>query len=214
MPPSKNKKPANKIFLLTNDSNIRQSLRTELDKECENNPDTKIIEELGITHGAARIDIAVVNGSIHGYELKGDKDNLQRLPGQIKVYNSVLDKVTLVVGRNHLHDAIKLVPEWWGITIAKMPTLKNKVEFCPVRDPELNPNPNYEAIAALLWREEALNILEEINEASGLRSKNRSIIYKHLADVLDGKELKSIVRQHLKTRIDWRFDFSLKSCGD
>jgi hypothetical protein len=214
MPLNKQNKSTNKLFLLTNDSNIRQALKGKLDKEIANDPDTKVIEELGITHGAARVDIAVVNGSIHGYELKSDKDTLQRLPGQIKIYNSVLDKVTLVVGRNHLHDSIRLVPDWWGITIAKMSSPSSKVKFCPIREPELNPNPNYTAIAALLWREEALNILEEINEAKGLRSKNRKVIYQHLANVLGKNELKERVRICLRTRTDWRLDLSTATCGD
>jgi hypothetical protein len=200
----KQNKTTNKLFLLTNDSNIRQALKNELDKEINNDPHTKVIEELGLTHGAARIDIAVVNGSIHGYELKGDKDTLIRLPGQIEIYNSVLDKVTLVVGRNHLHEAIKIVPEWWGITIAKMFSADSLVEFCPIRKPEFNPKPDYTAIAALLWREEALNILEEINEAKGFRYKNRRAIYQHLANVLDHNELKERVRACLRIRTNWR----------
>lgn len=175
---------------------------------------TKIIEELGITHGAARIDIAVVNGTIHGYELKSDKDTLNRLPGQIEIYNSVLDKVTLIVGKSHVHKAIKIVPEWWGITIAKITPPKKTVSFCYVRKPKLNPNPDYEAIAALLWREEALNILEEINEAKGVRSKTRNIIYQRLAETLSKNDLKEKVRNCLKIRINWRSDLQYIPNGD
>lgn len=201
-------------FLVTTDKNIRVALRNKLDKKFHNDSNTKIIEELGITHGAARIDIAVVNGIIHGYELKSDKDTLNRLPGQIEIYNSVLDKVTLIVGKNHIRDAIRIVPEWWGVTIAKRPSLKSKVKFCSIRESDFNPRPSYAAIAALLWREEALNILEEINEAKGLRSKNRKIIYQHLANVLDKNELKARVQECLKTRTNWRLDLSPAPCGD
>jgi hypothetical protein len=59
----------------------------------------RIIEELGVVHGKSRIDIAVINGLMHGYEIKSDKDTLQRLPEQMNMYNSVFNKVTLVVGK-------------------------------------------------------------------------------------------------------------------
>ena len=38
---------------------------------------TRIVDDLGLRHGVARVDVAVVNGIIHGYELKSDKDNLK-----------------------------------------------------------------------------------------------------------------------------------------
>ena len=59
----------------------------------------RIIEELGVKHGTARVDIAVVNGIMHGYEIKSDKDTLQRLPRQISTFNPIFDQLTLVVGK-------------------------------------------------------------------------------------------------------------------
>ncbi|MEN6521909.1 MAG: sce7726 family protein [Armatimonadota bacterium] len=191
-------------FLLTNDKMIRSSLLYELDKRCGGDPNTKIIEELGIKHGEARIDIAVVNGIIHGYELKSERDTLNRLPEQIKTYNAVLDQVTLVVGKNHLYEAIKIVPEWWGITLAKADNQKGSVIFYTIRLADLNPEQNNTAIAALLWRDEALHILEEIGKADGVRSKNRQVIYERLAQVLDQDILRQKVRQQLRTRVNWR----------
>jgi hypothetical protein len=203
-----------KHFILTNDKMIRMALRQELENACKNKIDTKIIEELGITHGAARIDIAVVNGIIHGYELKSDKDTLKRLPEQIRIYNSVLDKVTLIVGKNHWHEAIRIIPEWWGITIAKIVDDKKTVSLYKIRKPLQNPNPDNEAIAALLWRDEALNILEQINKADGMRSKKRSLIYKHLASVLSERRLRAKVRERLRVRVNWRSGLQCMQGGD
>src|SRR6266446_8136444 len=101
-----------------NDHQLRQALKRKVLARYAKDPDTCIVDELGLRHGAARVDIAVVNGIIHGFELKSDKDNLKRLPHQIQIYSSVLDKVTLVVGMRHAHEATKLVPDWWGIKIA------------------------------------------------------------------------------------------------
>lgn len=201
-------------FILTNDRMIRAALRENLEKSCEGNFKTKIIEELGITHGAARVDIAVVNGVIHGYELKSDRDTLNRLPNQIEIYNSVLDQVTLVVGKTHLHEAFKIVPEWWGITIAKIVDSSGLVSFCKIREPEQNPNQDSTAIAALLWRAEALSILEEIGHAKGVRSKNRKAIYERLVEVFDKEALCATVREHLRARVNWRSDLQCMPNGD
>ena len=204
----------NSNFIFTSDKLIRNALKESFKKTYEEGPDSKIIEELGIAHGAVRIDIVVINNVIHGYELKSDIDTLDRLPGQMKIYNKVLDRVTLVVGKNHLHEAIKVVPEWWGITIAKISAPCKKVVFYNIREAEENPEQDNHAVASLLWRNEALDILEKIGEANGVRSKTRNIIYERLAEVLDRQTLMVEVREHLCTRLNWRSDLQCAPSGD
>lgn len=201
-------------ILPTSDKAIRSALRENLQKIYESDSTVKIIEELGLAHGEARIDLAVVNGSIHGYELKSDLDTLRRLPEQVRIYNSVLDHVTLVVGKNHLFDAFNIIPEWWGVTIAKVSSSGNKISFCNIRDADENPQKNSVAIANLLWREEALHILEEKGVAGGVRSKSRQVLYERLAEVLNQNELRAKVREYLSTREDWRSNVSLVTSGD
>lgn len=200
--------------LKTNDSIIRVALMKILSKAYEGDPETKIIEELGLKHGEARVDIAIVNGVIHGYELKSDLDTLIRLPNQMRIYNSVLDQITLVVSKNHLHEAIKLIPDWWGIIIAKMIDSNGDIKFCTIRKPEENHFKDSLSIAKLLWRKEALNILEKINQANGVRSKSRLVIYERLVAILDQKTLGDEVRRCLCTRIDWRSDLQCKPSDD
>lgn len=198
-------------FVLTSDKLIRADFKASLENKYLN---AMIVEELGITHGAARIDIAVINSEIHGYELKSDLDTLDRLPEQMRIYNSVLDKVTLVVGKKHLFEAINIVPEWWGITIAKIANSGEKIAFYEIRKAEENPCQDKVAIASLLWREEALNILEEFDQAKGFRSKPRKTIYEKLVEVLDGQTLRETVRAHLCTRVNWRSDLQYMPSGD
>lgn len=198
----------NSISINTTDKTIRIAFKESLRDIYKENYQAKIIEELGVTHGAARVDIAVINGSIHGYEFKSDIDTLYRLPSQMQSYNSVFDRITLVVGKSHLHDAIKVIPEWWGIIVAKTIDPTGKVLFCNIREAEQNPYQTNIAVAALLWRDEALNILEENGQAKGVRSKARGVIYARLAEVLDENTLKSKVRECLCTRINWRSDIS------
>lgn len=188
----------------TCDKLIRTALKQNLEVDHKGESHIKIIEELGLTHGAVRVDIAVVNGILHGYELKSDLDTLNRLPEQMKVYNSVLDKITLIVGKHHLHSAIKVVPDWWGISVAKILKPYGKIVIYNIREPEDNPLQDSVAIAKLLWREEALDILEQLNQADGVRSKRRQIIYERLAKVLDQKTLREKVRDRLFFRTNWR----------
>lgn len=185
----------------TNDRVIREKLRVEL-AGCT------IIEELGLRHGTVRVDMVVVDEEsrlMHGYELKSDLDTLQRLPEQMKVYNATLDRVTLVVGKKHLHEAIKLIPDWWGVMIAKIPNGSDEVSLMTLRYASDNPsNKDSFSIAQLLWRNEALTILEEIEAAKGMRSKSREAIYRRLVEEITQQDLCERVRARLMCREGWR----------
>lgn len=202
------KKNVLKNIVPTNDLIIRSTLKKDLLNCHAQDEKVRIIEELGIQHGTARVDIAIINGIMHGYEIKSDLDTLQRLPEQMDVFNSVFDKMTLVVGKNHLYQAINMVPEWWGIIIAKINN-NGSVILNVIREEEFNKNQDNVSVASLLWREEALKILVKNNEANGFYSKPRDLIYEKLASVLDQKTLSEEVRETIFLRIDWRPDAPL-----
>lgn len=187
----------------TNDKLIRDFLIKDI-KNTYQKSTVRIIEEFGLDDGAARIDVAVVNGVMHGYEIKSDLDTLDRLPKQMDAYNRVFDKVTLVVGSHHFYEAFNLVPDWWGVTLAKIDKDGN-VFFSQVREPQENTQQQKISIAQLLWKDEALSILEDVNSVYGFRSKNKSIIHERLSEILDLDALKNRVRKILLTsRNDWR----------
>jgi hypothetical protein len=198
----------------TNDKIIRAVLRNVLDKDlkeyrAESGQPAEILEELGVRHGTSRIDIVVINGILHGYEIKSDRDTLKRLPEQMAEFNAVFDKLTLVVGKRHLYDAVNIIPDWWGIIVAKIDVNCN-VFFQTIREAEDNQDQVGVSIARLLWKEEALQILEEQNKAKGVRSKPREFIYQRLANVLDVDTLREKVRDALLvSRKDWRSDVPL-----
>jgi hypothetical protein len=62
-----------------------------------------IVEEFGCN--SARTDIAVINGSLHAFEIKSDSDSLDRLPSQIEAYQGVFEYITLVCGSRLLKRA-------------------------------------------------------------------------------------------------------------
>lgn len=196
----------------TNDLIIRSALMEALRKLHAQDKKLRIIEELGVSHGTARIDIAVVNGIMHGYEIKSDQDTLQRLPEQMNIFNAVFDKVTLVVGKSHLYNAINIIPDWWGIIVAKADP-NGSIIFNVIREGENNKEQDSVSVARLLWREEALKILEETGKAQGFYSKPRASIYEKLSTILDQKTLNAKVRETIFFRSEWRLDSPLVTNG-
>ena len=83
------------------DADIRLIVRSLLHDEAD---DGRVFEEVGLLQGEARPDFLLVNGSLHGYEIKSDLDTLRRLDNQIRVYSKVLDLVTIVATPRHLPD--------------------------------------------------------------------------------------------------------------
>jgi hypothetical protein len=186
-----------------NDSEIRRALKQRVLARYASNPESLVIDELGLRHGAVRVDIAVVNGMIHGFEIKGENDTLRRLPRQARIYSSVLDRATLVVSSRHLETATAIVPDWWGVKrVTTGP--RGAIRFSTVRRSRNNPSPDGVAIAKLLWRDEAIALLEDVGEATGVRSRPRAEVYQRLAEVVHLDAIRSTVRRQLKHRKNWR----------
>jgi|ERR1051326_2788724 hypothetical protein len=180
------------------DRDIRVALTKDL-RVCHfGDPYTAIIDELSIKRNGARIDVALVNGVLHGFELKSDLDTLCRLPEQVPAYGEVCDHVTLVVGERHVLTAIELVPDWWGIKLARRKS--GTVAFCDLKLAQINPCTKPIAVAQLLRREEALNILIELGaEVEGSRASRKQLCMK-LAETIEFKLLSDKVRCCLRAR--------------
>lgn len=180
------------------DLDVRRAVRNWLGDEYAHDPNSYIVEEMGVWSGTVRIDIAVINGSLTGYELKSDRDTLERLPQQRDIYGHVFDYLHLVVGKRHAEHAEKLLPDWWGIRIAVADG--SEIKLIPHRVPTLNPFPNPYLIAELLSKDEAVNVLDSVGLAKGWRSKPIRLIHERLAAELPLNDLKDQVRAVLKGR--------------
>ncbi len=95
------------------ESQLRSALRSYLEGTSPTGAG-RIVEELGIERGAARIDLALITDRLVGFEIKSDQDTFDRLSNQIHAYNRVFDEITLVTGPALLDDALRLLPPWWG----------------------------------------------------------------------------------------------------
>lgn len=180
------------------DSEIRLVLRSQLSKKYSHSAHTVLIEELGLCRGQVRVDLSVVNGLLHGYEIKSDRDSLCRLSGQVNLYGKVLDRATLVVGERHLTEAIDNVPKWWGIMLARRSA--RGLQIKTVRYPQKNPQKDPRALVELLWFDDALNLLEARNAARGYRGKPRWMVWDRVCELCSLNEIDKAVRLHLRAR--------------
>jgi hypothetical protein len=186
------------------DRDVRESVWCWLEAEHEYDQETLMLDELGILNGATRIDIAVIDGQIAGYELKSARDTLDRLPAQRDLYNKVLDRITLVVAENHLKDALAIIPDWWGLAIAS--STSSGVSITRERMSEMNPCLDAATIASFLWRDEALAVLDRYGAARGVSGKPRAALYERIAIALDIDVVRAEVRTAMKGRARWRTD--------
>ena len=185
------------------DRDVRAALHRKVLKEHHGESDTLVLDELGIRHGAARVDVAVVNGELHGFEIKSDSDTLTRLAGQVSLYNEVFDRVTLVVGCRHLTKAEQAIPDWWGTRVVTEGS-RGGIYFEETRKAKTNPAINPIALAELLWRNEVVEELVELGERGAILRKPRAVLYQHLATVMELEDLRDTVRRRLKVRAGWR----------
>ena len=186
------------------DRDVRQALRSKLEKEHAAERGTRIIDELGLCQGLARVDMAVINGSLTGYEIKSERDTLRRLDHQIEFYNRALDVVQIVVAESHLEPVMEKVPLWWGVQCAR--ESRHGVVIKEVRPPKRNQGCDPATIVQLLWRHEALQLLRERGVARGLESKPRRVLWKALTEHFTRDEVSEEVRRCLKERLSWRSD--------
>lgn len=177
---------------------IREYLRKSALAEYLIDPNSKVVEELKLPVAKARIDIAVINGHMHGYEIKSASDTLLRLPAQIEAYEKVFDFLSVVTEYKHADKLASILPHWVNLLIChsdgSLETLK---------EGRFNHNKNGFYIAKLLWRDEIINILKDYNIP--YHSKDRNwILCEHLSENIDTEELSQIVREKLKIRQSWK----------
>ena len=185
------------------DNHIRAAAHAILLSRARACPDTIIVDELGLDHGACRVDIAVINGHIRGVEIKADADVLDRLPGQVEAYGAVVDRATLIAARRHIDKALPLLPGWWGVIAAEQRT-DGTIAFHTLRREHANRGVDSLTLARLLWRPEAAAILRELGFAEKLLRRPREELYLDLVETLPKRVLARRVRETLKLRAIWR----------
>ncbi len=104
--------------------------------------------------GTTRADVVhLTEHFMHGYEIKGERDTLLRVPNQLRCYAEVYDFVTFVVTEKHLPHLLPLLPDWVGVLVAAPDCLR------PHREARYNATVQPAPLAALLLLEEVKQFL-------------------------------------------------------
>jgi len=171
------------------DRDLRNLTLQQLYQKHNGEKDTRIINEMGLINGASRIDIAVVNGVLHGYELKSESDNLMRLPQQIKNYNRIFERMTIVVDPKYLCEIKELIPNWWGIMVVR----KDKRGLRELRKGRKIKTQDEEALLNLLWKDE----YNELIDLLGYPKKYKKLLKKDLFEIILNDKRKSIIKKYI-----------------
>lgn len=162
------------------------------------------MNELGLNHGRCRADIALVNGRLVGYEIKSDSDSLKRLAEQIRAYNAIFDRVFMIVGERHVKCARRHIPRWWGL-ILSVRGPRGAINFQTLRDAKTNERVDPISVARLLWRSEVVEVLRQKGVPPRILRQPRADLYQYFVSILDARDVGRVVREHLKTRKNWRY---------
>lgn len=186
------------------DAAIRGVLLERVSSRWSQSADTLVVEEFGTHFGAARVDVAVVNGHLWGYEIKSEIDRLDRLAAQVQAYGEVFDYMSLVVAERHVDRAAATVPEWWEV-IRAIPT-RSEPRLTQLSRGRRNTGARPEAIARLLWRDELADALQQIGADAGYRSATRDRLADRLVESVGLEHLGRLVRDQIRARPMWRAD--------
>lgn len=73
------------------------------------------IAEMFIGSFSRRADLIVANGKLSAYEIKGPRDSLERLQGQLSTYLQHFEQVTIVCASRHVEEVVRQVPACVGV---------------------------------------------------------------------------------------------------
>ena len=185
------------------DPDIREALVEKRLEPHARRSGTLVIHELGLAHAKRRVDVAVINREIHGFEIKSGKDRLDRLKGQLHVYAQSLHKLTFVVATKHLKRVLEIIPTWCGV-IEVLVNPEGRVYLKEVREAERNPSVDPFILVHLLWRNEVQDILSEYGAQPATLRAPRAELYKLLVEKTPEANLTGMIKDAMEKREFWR----------
>jgi hypothetical protein len=152
--------------------------------------------------GSTRADVVhITEHFMHGYEVKGDGDTLQRVENQLRCYAEVYDFVTFVVTEKHLPKLLPRLPAWVGILVASA----EGNDLRPHRPAGYNATVQRAPLAALLWVEEIKQYLLARGLAGASTLRQREVAhYLRTAHTVPLSHLAQFVRERLMARLPER----------
>jgi len=173
---------------------VRDALRACLLADIGGVRDT--FDEFWVPCSHERADLAVIGRSMDGFEIKTERDTLNRLPRQASAYGRLFDRCTVVVAEKHLDRAVEILPAWWGITSI---SVNGAVTFAVMRPCSANPSIDPQILVRLLWRDEAMAALLTLGREPEKRAL-RSSLWDEILQSTTVTQLKGVVRHALLSR--------------
>lgn len=146
-----------------------------------------------VGHEEGRVDLVAVDRKIHGFEIKSDADSLDRLKRQVRIYGKVMDTMSMVVTHKHERGARKIVPNFWGIYTY------DRGDITELRAPGENTDITPRAVAGLLWKDRALQLLSDNGLERGFAHKAKHYLHDHIAEQIDFETIKEAVCLQLRS---------------
>lgn len=159
-----------------------------------------VIDELPT--GTTRADVVHITDTfMHGYEVKGDGDTLQRVENQLRCYAEVYDFVTFIVTEKHLPKLLPRLPEWVGVLVAPADDLGLREH----RPAGYNATVQRAPLAALLWVEEMKQFLLARGLAGASTLRQREVAnFLRTTQTIPLSSLAQFVRERLIARLPER----------
>jgi hypothetical protein len=182
--------------LSLNDASIRLALRQHL---LTQNMGTKcVIDELHIHNGNSIADVVAVTDILHGFEIKGENDNVSRLSRQIEFYSVSFPRVSLVTTVNHLTWAQRNLPRYWGLIVAT--SVENGVTFRQQRRAKDNPQFSRETSLLMLWKDELIRLATEIGSEDYKARDSRARLIEKISPLLADEEAACLLSKTIYER--------------
>ncbi|MBX9794397.1 MAG: sce7726 family protein [Burkholderiaceae bacterium] len=79
--------------------------------------------------GTSKADLVILNGTSTVYEIKSERDNLDRLSAQLASYFKVFSRVNIITSENHVNTLLATVPSYVGVLL-----LNNRLKISTARE--------------------------------------------------------------------------------
>ncbi|MGI4744161.1 MAG: sce7726 family protein [Janthinobacterium lividum] len=152
--------------------------------------------------GTTRADVVHITPAfMHGYEVKGDGDTLQRVENQLRCYAEVYDFVTFIVTEKHLPKLLPRLPAWVGVLVAEAASGALRTH----RPAGYNATVQRAPLAALLLLEEVKQFLLARGLAGASTLRGREVAqFLRTTHTIPLSSLAQYVRERLMARLPER----------
>ncbi|VVA47758.1 hypothetical protein SERVES_01475 [Serratia ficaria] len=172
--------------------------------------DATIINEMVVANWSRRADLAVANGHLQAFEIKSDFDSLKRLDGQLEIFTSRFEKVTVVCAPRFTYEVKKKVTPEVGV-IEYFHDSKG-IQFKIVQRGRTSPIANKKIYISFLLKKELQSLLVE-NNIKFFSESGRSVLEK-IAENISLSKIRLFVLSAIKKRYKETSDNYLQKLND